>query len=188
MVLTSFMLELFHFAVVSNVRSCFWYVIHSLFTSVLSGVYAKYKLNLLTATTKKAAWLNKSELDSASLGLQRQKFVTQVKLSKNQMPKRLRERCGILLYEVFSKNKEINSHAGQTIMQTVSHYCSITFCFSVLRSLHLALTADCHSHIYTLASSDITIAQGVYQYLQAENLFSTGVFPWDRKENLLGYI
>lgn len=71
-----------------------------------------YKLNLFTAKKKnkkkKAACLNKSELDSASHGLQRQKFVTQVKLSKNQMPKCLRERCSILLYEVFSKNKEIN--------------------------------------------------------------------------------
>lgn len=86
----------------------FWYVIHSLFTSVLSGGYSMNNLNLFTAKKKKAACLNKPELESAIHGLQRQKFVTQVKLSKNQMPKRLRERCGILLYAVFSKNKEIN--------------------------------------------------------------------------------
>lgn len=108
MVLTSFVLELFHFAVVSNVRCCFLVcysqLVHFSFKWQLLDVQVKF---VHSKKQKKAACLNKSELDSASHGLQRQKFVTQVKLSKNQMPKCLRERCSILLYEVFSKNKEI---------------------------------------------------------------------------------
>lgn len=159
MVLTSFMLELFHFAVVSNVRCCFLVcysqLVHFSFKWQLLDVQVKF-VHSKKKRKKKAARLNKSELDSASHGLQRQKFVTQVKLSKNQMPKCLRERCSILLHEVFFPKTKINldifklnSHAGQTIMQTVSHYCSITFVslFSALFILHWQQTAIVY-HLY----------------------------------------
>lgn len=169
-------------------EAVFWYVIHSLFTSVLSGGYSMYKLNLLTATKKSSLlkqvwtwqckpWLAKTKICHSSQTQQKSNAQT----SKGKV-------WYTTLWSFFQKQRNKfpcrpNYHAD---------------CFTLLLNYFLflcsPLSSSCtdsrlsQSTIYTLASSDITIAQGVYQYLQAENLFSTGVFPRDRKENLLGYI